>query len=161
MYTITKHDSLCAANPHNRGCHQSIKRTLNVHPYAIYPSKLLVEELGLTKGSHIAITFDEGCIDKVYIRRADDADDTPMTQTARLHVAFKGKRTMKFCNKEAALHILQVAGLTGKGTFYVSATPTVIGCKTYYRILTENPITMNKLQIVHCDCSTTLWIALG
>lgn len=144
MYTITKHDSLCAANPHNRGHHPSVKRTLNVHPYAIYPSQLLVKELGLKKGSHVAISFDEGCIDKVYIRRADDPDDTLMTQTAQLHVAFRGKRTMKFCNKEAALHILQVAGVTGKGTFYVSATPTVIGCKTYYRILTENPITIKQ-----------------
>ncbi len=140
MYIFNKHDTMCAANPHNKG-HRSVKRTLNVHHTAIYPSVLLCQEMGLVKGAHVAIAFREDQPDKVYIRRADDNDDNEKTQSAKVHSALsREKPTVKFCAMGAAKHILAIAGAT-KGTFYVAATPTRLkDGKEYYRIITEKPI---------------------
>lgn len=112
-------------------------RTLRFYGKNIYPSGLLAESLGLCAGSHVAVTLDEEHPERIYIRRADDADDNKSTQTAQVCTDSIRKGTLVFSSKAVVTHILGFFRGASTVTLYVSPNPTIIEDKNYYQIFTN------------------------
>jgi predicted nucleotidyltransferase len=96
--------------------------------------------LNLEQGAHIAITLDEDNPDKIYIRKADDADDNSETQTAKVYNHRLG--TFKCRSRAVVEHVLSITEANTSVTLFVSPKPMVIEGKTYYRIIVESPLSI-------------------
>lgn len=138
-YTFRRHDSKRGVVTGNN---TSNKRTLYFRDSRIIPSILLANELGVKAGSHLAFTYDEDNPENVYVRTADDADDTKDIQCS-LHGAKPGSKTLRCKNRAVVMHILSQVGAKASCTCYVSPTPTNINGKEHYQILLSCPIQIN------------------
>ncbi len=120
----------------------STRRTLNFRAGRIVLSHLLAEQLGVTAGSHLAFTYDEKKPERIYVRAADDIDDTKDIQSA-LSCLGKNNASLRCCNAAVVQHVLQQAGATTSCTLYVAPKPVAINGKNHYQILVSSPIRIN------------------
>ena len=137
-YTFRRHDSL-------RGVvnkRTSVARTLSFNGRVIVLSVLLEQEMGIKKGSHVAFTYDEDHPENIYIRTADDADDTKDIQNTVNCISGKIK-TLRCTNSAVVRHVLNQVGAKKSCTCYVAPIPTNINGKEHYQILLSCPIKIN------------------
>lgn len=140
-YTFRRHDALrgVALNPNG---HVSTRRTLNFRGCEIVMSALLADQLNVKAGNHLAFTYDEDHPDHIYVRTADDADDTRDIQFS-LSSKQKDKHKLRCCNTAVVRHVLSQVGAKRSCTCYVSPEPTNIEGKEHYQILLSCPIQIN------------------
>ncbi len=140
-YTFRKADSQ-RGKPHNPDGKPSTRRTLNFCDGRIILSALLAKHLCVTAGSHLAFTYDEDKPERIYVRTADDRDDTKDIQSALAFISTK-KQVLRCCNTAVVQHVLQQAGAVSSCTCYVAQKPTVINGKKHYQILVASPVMIN------------------
>ena len=137
-YTFRRFDT-SRARANNTSGSTSTRRTINFNDRFIYLSCLLAEQLHLKEGSHIAFTMDEDKPERIYVRQADDIDDTRDIQCA-LSSQRRDRRNLRCSNKAVVEHVLYLVGATTSCTCYVAPNATKIGGKDHYQILVDCPL---------------------
>lgn len=137
-YTFRRHDSLRGVENKRT----SVRRTLCFRGRVIVLSILLAQELGVKSGSHVAFTYDEDHPENIYVRAADDADDTRDIQNT-LGCKYADGKTLRCTNSAVVHHVLSQVGAKTSCTCYVAPIPTNINGKEHYQILLSCPIQIN------------------
>ncbi|MBR1525061.1 MAG: hypothetical protein IJ640_00175 [Prevotella sp.] len=140
-YTFRRTDSWKGESSNPKGS-ESTRRSLNFRDNKIYLSKMLSDQMGIVAGSHLAFTYDEDKPQNIYIRTADDPDDTHDIQS-KVSYAKKSKGSLRCCNIAVVRHVLHHVGADRACTCYVSPSPILINGKQHYQILVGCPIMVN------------------
>ena len=140
-YTFRHSDSWRGVVCNTKGT-TSTRCTLNFCGLFIRLTKLTAEKLGVRAGSHLAFTIDEDKPECIYVRQADDADDTKDIQFT---VQYDKKKcgTLKCCSTLVVKHVLQYANAKKSCTCYIASAPTIINGKNHYQVLVANPYRIN------------------
>lgn len=140
-YTFRHNDSRRGISSNRTGS-VSTRRTLNFNGKYIRLTKMLAEDMRLTVGRHLAFTIDEEKPERIYVRQADDKDDTRDVQFT-ISYDNKAKGTYRCAAKCVVDYVLQQVGATSKCTCYVSPKPTNINGKDHFQILVACPLMIN------------------
>ena len=140
-YTFRRQDSW-RGNVSNPKGSVSTRRTLNFCGKYIRLTKMMADHIGVTAGSHLAFTIDESKPNCIYVRPADEPDDTKEIQIPLLY-DHKEHGTLRCCSSVVVKHVLNLANAKKSCTCYVSPTPTDISGKQHYKVLIENPYRVN------------------
>lgn len=140
-YTFRRTDSW-RGNVSNRKGSVSTRRTLNFCGKYIRLTKMLADHIGVTAGSHLAFTIDENKPEHIYVRPADEPDDTRDIQY-ELSYDHRSKGTLRCCSTCVVRHVLAHANAANSCTCYVAPTPTIIDGKKHYQVLVSSPYRTN------------------